>query len=181
MFILDISSIWRMKLKLIRTANEMYMDSFKWDFRFVELAEHFSTWSKDPSTRIGAVAVSVNRQILSIGWNGFPRGIADTEPRLNDRETKYKHVVHAEQNCIYNACHNGISLCGSSLFVYGLPVCGECSKAIVQVGVQRVVCGFDGMYKENWKESVAFAEGIFKEADIELTYYSRRENVWHQL
>lgn len=155
--------------------------SKKWRIRFIELAEHFSNWSRDPSTKIGAVAVSENRQILSIGYNGFPRGISDSEERLEDRETKYKHVVHAEKNLIYNACHNGISLKDSTLYVYGLPVCGECAKAVIQVGISRVICGFDGEYKENWKESVEFAEKLFNEVRIKFDYYSKKEGEWYLL
>lgn len=155
--------------------------SEKWIHRFLNLAEHFSTWSLDPSTKIGAIAVSDNRQILSVGYNGFPRGIEDTEERLNTREVKYKHVVHAEQNLIYNACHNGISLKDSTLYVFGLPVCGECAKAVIQVGIERVVCGFDGEYKENWKASVEFAQNLFREARIQFNYFSRKENTWHPL
>lgn len=29
----------------------------KWNRRFVELAKNVSTWSKDPSTKVGAVIV----------------------------------------------------------------------------------------------------------------------------
>lgn len=160
--------------------TDMYSSAHKWNIRFIELAEHISSWSKDPSTKVSAVAVSPDKQILSIGWNGFPRNVNDTDERLNDRETKYKHIVHAEKNCIYNACHNGISLKDSILYVYGLPVCGECAKAVIQVGVKRIICGFDGEYKENWKESVEFAQNIFRETKVQFSYYSRKENVWHR-
>lgn len=159
----------------------VYNINYKWEFRFLELAEHISSWSKDPSTQVSAVAISDDRQILSIGWNGFPRGVEDSEERLENREIKYKHIVHAEQNLIYNACHNGISLKNSTIYVFGLPVCGECSKALIQVGIKRVVCGFDGSIKENWKESVTFAENLFYETGIKFNYYSRKENVWHHL
>lgn len=70
----------------------------KWRNRYLLLAKHFSTWSKDPSTQVGAVAVSDNGLILSEGWNGFPRGIRDTQNRLGDRQTKYDYMVHAEKN-----------------------------------------------------------------------------------
>ena len=66
----------------------------KWDKRFINIAESVSTWSKDPSRKIGAIAVR-NRKILSTGYNGFPKGIEDTEARLNVREIKYQYVVHA--------------------------------------------------------------------------------------
>ena len=74
----------------------MYND-VKWRNRYLLLAKHFSTWSKDPSTQVGAVAVSNNGLILSEGWNGFPRGIRDTQGRLGDRQTKYDYMVHRYQ------------------------------------------------------------------------------------
>ena len=87
----------------------------KWYKRYLNLAKEVSTWSKDPNTKVGAVVVGSKGQILSQGYNGFPRGIKDTNDRLNDREKKYKFVVHAEQNCIYNATLNGVSLDGNIL------------------------------------------------------------------
>lgn len=109
-----------------------------WSDRYLQLAKHISTWSKDPSRKIGAVAVGSKGQILSQGFNGFPRGILDSVERLNDREVKYKYVVHAEMNVIYNASFSGVSLNDSDLYVYGLPVCSECVKGIIQVGIKSV-------------------------------------------
>ena len=74
-----------------------------WDHKFIRLAREVSTWSKDPSRQIGAVAVGSKRQILAQGYNGFPRGILDTSERYADRPTKYQFIVHAELNCICNA------------------------------------------------------------------------------
>ena len=112
---------------------------WKWDLRFIKLAKEYSTWSKDPSTQVGAVAIDPNtRRVLSGGYNGFPRGIEDTDERLNDRDLKHSLVVHAEMNLIYNATRSGISLEGSHLYVWGLPVCSECAKGIIQTGVKVV-------------------------------------------
>ena len=106
---------------------------WKWDIRFISIAREYSTWSKDPSTQVGAVAVDPKtRRVLSGGYNGFPRGIEDTDKRLNDRDLKHSLVVHAEMNLIYNATRSGISLEGSHLYVWGLPVCSECAKGIIQ-------------------------------------------------
>lgn len=135
-----------------------------WDMRFLSDAKHHSSHSKDPSSRIGAVFVRDNN-ILSIGWNGFPRGIADTPERLNHRETKYKYVVHAEMNGIYNATHNGVSLNGSTLYVYGFPTCDKCALGLIQVGVKRVVVQYDEI-PERWKDSFDLAKDLFKEAGI---------------
>ena len=110
-----------------------------WDKKYIDLAKHIATWSKDPSTKIGAVAIGEKGQVLAQGYNGFPRGIDDSYDRLFTRETKYKYVVHAEMNCIYNATYNGVSLQGATIYISGLPVCSECAKGLIQVGIQRVV------------------------------------------
>ena len=85
-------------------------EKYKWDRRYLDLAAEVSKWSKDPSSKIGAVAVGSKGQVLSQGYNGFPRGIVDGGVRLNEREIKYKYIVHAEMNLIYNATYNGVSL-----------------------------------------------------------------------
>ncbi len=87
----------------------------KWDIRYLNLAKEVSTWSKDPSSKIGAVAIGSKGQVLAQGYNGLPRGIFDGKERLRDKETKYKYIVHAEMNLIYNATYNGVSLDGSTL------------------------------------------------------------------
>ena len=124
----------------------------EWSKRYISLAKEVSTWSKDPSRKIGAVAVGEKGQILAQGYNGFPRGILDSADRYNDRSTKYKLVVHAEMNVIYNATFNGVSLNGARLFVYGLPVCSECAKGIIQVGIQAVTIYSEGVVPERSEE-----------------------------
>ena len=113
--------------------------SYKWDIRYLELAKFISTWSKDPSTKVGAVIVGSMGQILATGYNGFPRDIWDHDDRLNDRQKKYQYTVHAEMNCIYNSTYAGIMLKDSTLYVYGRCICPECSKGIIQSGIRRVV------------------------------------------
>ena len=73
----------------------------KWYKRYLKLAKEVATWSKDPNTQVGAVVVGSKGQILSQGYNGFPRGISDLSKRLNDRDTKLSLIVHAEMNAIY--------------------------------------------------------------------------------
>ena len=51
----------------------------KWDERYLALAAEIATWSKDPSTQVGAVTVGSKKEVLSQGFNGFPRGINDTD------------------------------------------------------------------------------------------------------
>ena len=136
----------------------------KWDARWIEMAGIVSTWSKDPSTQIGAIAVK-DKRLISTGYNGFPRGIKDLDDRWNNREEKYKYVVHAEMNCIYNANYHNQSLKGSTMYIVGLPVCHECAKGIIQAGVKRVVAEFkDAPLK--WAKSTEITEKMFTEAGV---------------
>jgi len=138
-----------------------------WGNRYTCLAKEISTWSKDPSTQVGAVVIGNNGEVLSQGYNGFPRGIKDTAARLKDRERKYNLVVHAEMNAIYNAGLNGVSLKGSTLYVYGLPVCNECAKGIIQVGIDKVIATRPADYNEKWDDSIKDAKALFKEAEVD--------------
>jgi len=148
----------------------------KWHKRYLNLAKEVSTWSKDPSRKIGAVAVGSKGQILSQGYNGFPRGIRDTYLRLEDRPTKYKYVVHAEMNVIYNATFSGVSLDGATLYVYGLPVCSECAKGIIQVGIKEVHIFVDQDIDAKWLESWDHTKNMFTEAGVEFKSYFEYEN-----
>jgi len=143
--------------------------SNKWDQRYLKLAYEVAQWSKDPSSKIGAVTVGAKGQVLSQGFNGFPRGLKDDFTRLHDRETKYKYVVHAEMNAIYNATYNGTSLDGATLYVYGLPICSECAKGVIQVGIKRVVMPnqkMDGKWLDSWMTSMNF----FDEAGVDFDF-----------
>lgn len=139
--------------------------SNKWNDRYLALAKQVAEWSKDPSRKIGAVAVGDKGQILSQGYNGFPRGVDDSQERYNDRPTKYKLVVHAEMNVIYNATYNGVSLDGATLYVHGLPCCSDCAKGIIQVGIKKVVMPAQEI-PEEWIESWKLSQAIFDEAGV---------------
>jgi dCMP deaminase len=135
-----------------------------WDLRFLKMASEVGEWSKDPSRKIGCVIVK-DRRILATGYNGFPRGIADTEERLNTRELKYKYVVHGEMNAIYNAIQHGVSLNGATLYAVGLPICSECAKGIIQVGIKRVVIPKQDI-PTHWQESCEFTKKLFGETGV---------------
>jgi dCMP deaminase len=141
----------------------------KWYKRYLKLAKEVSEWSKDPNTKVGAVVVGSKGQILSQGYNGFPRGIKDSNKRLNDRELKLSLVVHAEMNAIFNASYSGVSLDGSTIFIHGLPACSECAKGIIQVGIAKVVVSKQCIearphWNESWKKSLA----LFEEASVQV-------------
>lgn len=148
----------------------------KWDRRFLELATHVSTWSKDPSTRVGAVVVNDERIVVGLGYNGFPRGVADYAERYDDRETKYKLVVHAELNAILNA---GSECKDATIYVvpsFGLPpLCSNCAKAVVQAGIKRVV-GYEPNVAPDvavrWADELAAAYLICRESGVRMDLVS---------
>lgn len=107
----------------------------KWSERFMALAEHVAEWSKDPNTKVGAVIVDDKKRVVSIGYNGFPRGVHDDDDRYKNREIKHLFVAHAERNAIDNAPH---SVEGCTMYVPLLP-CNECAKSIIQSGIKKVV------------------------------------------
>ena len=141
--------------------------SEKWDRRFLELASHISTWSKDPSTKVGCVVVGEDREIRSTGFNGFPRGIEDDAERLEDRAQKYPLICHAEENAIMHAARIGISLKSNTAYVTW-PPCSRCTRSLIQAGVSEVVypAGID--IPERWEEDLEIALGMMEEAGISV-------------
>ena len=149
---------------------DMTTQNPKWDRRFLELAKHISTYSKDPSTKVGAIIVDDNHLVVGMGYNGFPRGVEDTEERLNDREQKYAMVVHAEANAILMA---GGRCKGTTLYVYPSfvlpPICNECAKLVIQSGIREVV-GYEPDLNDErakrWAKSIGVSQQMCKEAGV---------------
>lgn len=143
----------------------------KWDHRFMRLAREIATWSKDPSSKIGAIIVDDQRRILGTGYNGFPQGIEDTEERLNNKEEKYPRIIHGEMNALLNCLRNGVSVTGATLYVYGLPICSDCTKSVIQAGIKRVVITYPhlnpGKWETQWNE---ISWPMYNEANISATY-----------
>lgn len=139
------------------------------DTRFMRLAREIASWSKDPSSQLGAVAISEdNFIVLAQGYNGFPRGIED-DHRLYIRALKYPMVVHAEMNMIFNAARNGTSLENSSVYIYGLPCCSECVKGLIQSNVKRVIM-CDVKNDPRWNESFKTSAILLREANIDYFF-----------
>lgn len=149
------------------------MTSQVWKIRYLECAKHFAGWSKDPSRKIGAVVIGSKGEIKAQGYNGFPRGIDDSEERLNNREVKYGMVVHAEMNAIFNATFNGVSLNGSHLYVYGLPVCSDCARGVIQVGINKVTMLTEEDDIEHWLDSWKRTKDMFDEVGIEYEWLGK--------
>lgn len=149
--------------------------SNRWDRHFLELAACHAKMSKDPSTRVGSVIVGPDREIISAGFNGFPRGIADTAERLTDRDQKIALVVHGEMNAILAAARNGIRLKGCTLYlaatddsglVWGGPPCTRCTVEIIQSGITEIVSWPFKSVPSRWKDDVERARAILAEAGI---------------
>lgn len=137
--------------------------SREWDRRFLRLAGEVAGWSKDPSTKVGAVAVR-DRRVLATGYNGFPARMCD-DGRLNDRAAKLARIVHAEQNVIAWAAREGVSLAGATLYVTPLHPCPECAKMIVQAGFARVVYA-SGDVPERWADLFRVAGETLSECGV---------------
>lgn len=137
----------------------------KWHRRFLELANHVATWSRDPSTRVGAVVVRPDRTIASMGYNGFPRGVNDTPDRYNERSVKYQFTCHAEANAIVSAKED---LSRAVLYSSPLHPCNECAKLVIQSGIKTVVT--QAPTEERWADSFKIASQMFEEAGVEVIY-----------
>jgi dCMP deaminase len=146
-----------------QTKDDMTM---RWVARYFSLAEHVARWSKDPSTKVGAVVVGADRRMIALGYNGFPPGIADTDDRLENRVVKHHLVQHAERNVLDNA---QFDLRGATLVVTHHP-CAECAKSIVSKGIAHVVCG-PSLTHEPWATSAILAKSILNEAGVKLMVF----------
>lgn len=135
----------------------------RWDQRFLELARHVAGWSKDPSTKVGAVIVGRDKREVALGYNGFPPGVPDYEGWLRDREVKYRLTQHAERNVLDNA---RFDLRGATVYVTMFP-CSECAKSIVSKGIARVVCP-PPVDRDPWSEDAGWTRILFREAGVIL-------------
>lgn len=133
----------------------------KWDVRMLALANFVAGWSKDPSTRVGAVIADGEYRIVSTGFNGFPRGVQDKVDVA--RETKLMRTIHAEDNAILFARRD---LRGMRLFV-SRPPCANCAAKIIQSGIAQVAYEMpDPYFFARWVEQISEAEAMFAEAGV---------------
>jgi len=151
-----------------------------WDQRFVGLAHTVAQWSKDPSVKVGAVIVNPkNRAVVSLGFNGFPRNVADNltaNGSRYERPVKYIYTEHAERNAIYNAARLGHSTEGCTLYLNWAPdnVCADCARAIIQAGISVVYGSTTQMRMSSaapgsWHEGTVLAAAMLREAGVIAT------------
>ena len=144
-----------------------------WKEYFRNIAHQVKLKSKDKYTQIGAVIVGADNEIVSTGYNSFPRGIYDNEPLRQERPEKYFWFEHAERNAIYNAARIGVSTKGTTMYLTcGIP-CADCCRGIINAGITKIVCevGEAGAKGSKWEESGKRSLEMFKEADVTIEYY----------
>jgi dCMP deaminase len=135
----------------------------------IELAK---IWSKDPSSKVCAIAVGKTHNLVAFGYNGFPPGIADTDERLNDREMKLRLTIHAEVNALTNAWFEV-----ETLYCTHHP-CDKCAPRIIaERTIKRIVYLKNEDYENRWIEDITFAKSLFRESNIELIEIESVEGV----
>ena len=115
-----------------------------WDLRFLDGARRVAGWSKDPSTRVGAIIADGSHRIVSVGFNGFPAGMADTPARYADRDDKYSRIIHAEMNALLHMRERPTP--DMTVYTWPLPPCDRCVVHLLQAGLRHFVA------PENWNE-----------------------------
>jgi dCMP deaminase len=152
-------------------------DYINWDEYFMGVAILASQRSKDPSTQVGACIVNNDNKIMSVGYNGLPRGCSDDEypwERQGEKEsdTKYPYVCHAELNAILNAGAHDLK--GSRIYVALFP-CNECAKAIIQCGIKEVIYISD-KYKDT--DLVQASKRMLTSAGVQLTQFKSDKEIY---
>lgn len=137
----------------------------KWAVRFYQMAELVGSWSKDPSTQVGAVITKGNR-IVSVGFNGYPHGISDSAD-TDDREMKLLKTLHAEENAILFAKRD---LADCEIWVTHFP-CPNCAAKIIQTGISHVHCPEQSEdFLSRWGEKIKVSADMFKQAGVEVNW-----------
>lgn len=139
-----------------------------WDARMIELARLVATWSRDPSTQVGAVIMRPDKTVASLGFNGLPRGVEDSSERLHDRPTKHAMVVHAEQNALAHA-HEPVA--GYTLYVTPLYPCSTCAGVVIQHGIARVVYEL-ARDEGDWQGSGRVGIEMMREAGVAIEQFT---------
>lgn len=139
----------------------------KWDRRMLALVNLIATWSKDPSTGVGAVIVDAKNRVVSLGYNGFPRAVCDSDEALFDRDEKLRRTIHA-------LLFAGRPVEGCTPYVTH-PPCARCAAKIIQAGVARVVAQMPAEgFGERWAADMRSASAMFLEAGVGFEYLENR-------
>lgn len=140
-----------------------------WDKRWMGLGVFISSWSKDESRKTFAVIVDDRECLLSIGWNGFPRGVADDVPSRLERPAKYAWTEHAERNAIYNAASSGHSVRGARMYMGWYP-CAPCASAIIQSGISKLICVEPDWDDPKWAADFEVVRPTLEEGGVKVEF-----------
>ena len=148
----------------------------RWTLRMLQMADLTASWSKDPSTRVGAVVADTSNRVISQGYNGLPRGAVD---RNMPRDEKLRRTIHAEVNAVL---FGGRAVAGATLYCTHHP-CARCASVIAQAGLWQVVC-YDRPLRADWADDIASARDTFAEASIPLVMVpapATPQSVWRDI
>jgi dCMP deaminase len=135
----------------------------KWDLRFFDMAALVASWSKDPSTQVGAVIVRPDRTIASVGFNGFPKGMYDGEECYNDRDEKMSKIIHAEMNAM-SFCKENMK--GYTLYTFPFFTCDRCAVHVIQSGISTVIS--PRHFPDRWQQSLENALIYYNESGVKV-------------
>ncbi len=140
--------------------------------KFFEVGQAYAkmaaSFSKDPSTKVGAAILRPDGSVASTGWNGFAPGVVDSQERLEERETKYSITIHAELNSILSARE---PLYGYTIFTYPFPPCAHCASVIIKCGIINVHSIMEDKIPDRWMNNFKLSDQILREADVYCFYY----------
>lgn len=144
-------------------------NQYKWDSRFLDMAALVSGWSRDPSTKTGAVIVRPDKTVAGIGYNGFPKGMRDTAELYGNREEKYSRIIHCEVNALLFS--NG-PVNGCTLYTFPFLSCDRCFVQMAQAGIERFVApqATEEQLKR-WSDVLYKTRKYAQEMGIEITEY----------
>jgi dCMP deaminase len=150
----------------------------RWTEYFRQLSHTVKIKSKDENTQIGAVIVGKDKEIVSTGYNSFPRGIRDDIKERQQRPEKYFWFEHAERNAIYNAARIGVSTKGTTMYLScGVP-CADCARGIINAGIVRIFCERQDVTKGiKWADSAERSWEMLEEAGVKVCFYDDEYHV----
>ena len=143
--------------------------------KFFPTAKTVADLSKDPSTKVGAIALDEDYNILVVGYNGFPRKVVDSADLYANRDIKYQRIVHAEMNIVAQAASMGVSLKGCTVLITSLHPCSICTRLLIQAGVKQIIVGELKKISPLWQMHWEASKPLLKEAQIPVYEWDGKE------
>lgn len=142
-----------------------------WDQYFMSMAYMVAMKSKDQGAKVGSITVDDEQDIITTGFNGFPRGFDDNRPDRLEKPNKLIYTIHAELNACLSAARRTLSLRGARMYVTWAP-CDKCALAIVQSGLKEVITHKENPHQESWNESIELGKMIMSEGGVTFREWS---------